>query len=155
VKEHAGISRNFAVMRFYFALLFLLLVGCASDKFSVTMFRTGGVSGISERYSINQDNRGVRSISLGDDSDAKRSNYTIDGQLTSRVHALVVDSLASLSAIKMRDTGELTTGLQIDARNVHMEISWANIDPPDSATPLLDSLYRTMLLVEAKMIPPR
>ncbi len=133
----------------------MFLVGCASETFTVTLFRTKGVSGISERYSIDQDNHGIRSIALGDDSDAKRSSYTIDGQLTSRVHTLAVDSLVSLSAIKMRDTSELTTGLLIDARNAHVEISWANIDPPDSASPLLDSLYRTMLLVEAKMIPPR
>jgi hypothetical protein len=140
-------------MRISIALLFLLVCGCASNELTVTLVRTGEVSGITERYSVNQDALGTKSIALGPDSDAKRSSYPIDRQLALNVHKLVADSLASIAAIKLNDTGEVTTGLQIDSRNTHQEISWANVDPPKLATPVLDSLYHIMLRVEAEMIP--
>ena len=143
-------------MKITLALLFLLVCGCASNEVTVvTLVRTGEVSGITERYSVNQDALGTKTIALGTDSDAKRSTYSIDRQLARRVQRLVTDSLASLTAIKLNDTGEVTTGLQIDTRNVHQKIIWANIDPPTFATPAFDSLYRMLLQVEAEMIPTK
>jgi hypothetical protein len=38
---------------------------------------------------------------------------------------------------------------------MHQKITWANVDPPKLATPMLDSLYHMMLRVEAEMIPPQ
>ncbi len=134
-------------------LLPLFFVGCSSDTCTVTLFRTGGVSGITERYAVDQSALGTKTIALGTDSDAKRSTYSIDRQLADNVHRLVTDSLASFAAITLNDTGEMTTGLQIDARTMHEKITWANIDPPKLGTPVLDSLYRLMLRVEAEMIP--
>jgi hypothetical protein len=154
--NRGGIRRNFVVMRIPLALLLLLFfAGCASDTFTVTLVRTGGVSGITERYSVNQDGIGMKSVLLSMDSDSKPAMYSIDKQLAFRVHSLITGSLASFSAINMNDTGEMTTGLQIDARNTHKTITWLNVDPPKRVTPALDSLYRIMLRVEAEMIPPK
>ncbi len=143
-------------MRILLALLFLLFIaGCASNTFTVTLFRTSDVSGITERYAVDQGALGTKTVTLGSDSSAvsKRTTYSIDRQLTQSVHGLVTDSLAPLLAIKMDDTGEVTTGLQIDAGNSHQKISWADVDPPKLGTPVLDSLYHIMLHVEAEMIP--
>jgi len=144
-------------MKITSTLLFLLFfVGCASSgELTVTLFRSGGVSGITERYAVDQDAIGTKTIALGTDSEAKRSTYSIDRQLAQNVRRLVTDSLASLAAITMNDTGEVTTGLQIDAGTMHEKITWENVDPPKLATPVLDSLYRMMLHVEEEMIPPQ
>jgi hypothetical protein len=143
-------------MRIPLAILVLLFfTGCASEMFTVTLVRTGEVSGITERYSVDQDGNGMKTIRLSTDSDSKPTTYSIDKQLTLRVQTLVTDSLASLTAINMNDTGEVTTGLQIDARNTHKSIMWANVDPAKPVPAVLDSLYRIMLRVEAQMIAPK
>ena len=111
--------------------------------------------GITERYSVNRKALGTKTTHLASILDAKRSTYSIDGQLAQNVQRLVTDSVATLAAITMNDTGEETTGLQIDMRAMHEKITWANIDPPKLGTPVLDSLYRMMLHVEAEMIPPQ
>jgi hypothetical protein len=154
-KKTYGLRRNFVIMRTTLVLLLLLVCGCASNECTVTLIRTGEVSGITERYSVNQDALGTKIMALGTDSDAKRTTYSIDRQLALNVHTLVTDSLASLEAIQLNDTGEVTTGLQIDTHNSHQKIMWANVDPPKLATPIVDSLYHTMLRVEAEMIPPQ
>jgi hypothetical protein len=142
-------------MKITLALLFLLFCGCSTEELTVTLFRTGEVSGITERYSVNQDALGTKTIALGTDSDAKRSTYSIDRQLARRVQRLVTDSSASLAAISINDTGGVTTGLQVDTRSIHQKITWVNIDPPQHVTPAFDSLYRMMLQVEAEMIPTK
>jgi hypothetical protein len=144
-------------MRNRLALIFLfpIFAGCASNEFTVTLFRTGAVSGITERYSVNQDGLGTKIIALSADSESKRSTYSIDHQLTLKVRTFVKDSLAFLVPIPMRDTGEMTTGLQIDEKNVHREIMWAKVDPPKLASSALDSLYHIMLRVEAEMTSPQ
>jgi hypothetical protein len=140
-------------MRIPSALIFLLVFsGCASDAFTVTLFRTARATGVTERYAVNQDAIGTKTITLPADTDFIRSTYTIDPKLVAKIHVLITDSLASLAALELHDTGELTTGLHIDTRNTHKEISWANVDPPKLATPLLDSLYHIMLRAEAEMI---
>jgi hypothetical protein len=145
-------------MRILLALLFLLFIaGCASNTFTVTLFRTSEVSGITERYAVDQNAFGTKTVTLGSDSNAvsKRTTYSIDRQLTQSVRGLVTDSLSTFLAIKMSDTGEVTTGLQIDAGNNHEKITWADVDPPKLGTPVLDRLYHIMLHVEADMISPQ
>ncbi len=139
-------------MRIILALLVLpIFFGCASNAFTVTLIRTGTVSGITERYAVNQDAVGTKSIALGTDSDAKRSTYAIDPQLMLRVRALAVDSFPLLSAITLHDTGEVTTGIEIDAHHSHVEIMWAKVDPPRNEPSVLDSFYQLMLRVEGRM----
>jgi hypothetical protein len=142
-------------MRITLPFLFLLVCGCASNECTVTLIRTGEVSGITERYSVDQAALGTKIKALGTDSDAKRTTYSIDRQLAQNVRGLVTDSLTSLMAITLNDTGEVTTGLQIDTHNTHQKITWANVDPPKLPTPIIDSLYHQMLRVEAEMIPPQ
>jgi hypothetical protein len=145
-------------MRILLALLFLLCIaGCASNTFTVSLIRTSEVSGITERYSVDQSALGTKTVTLGSDSSAvsNRTTHSIDRQLTQSVRGLVTDSIASLLAIKMSDTGEVTTGIQFDAGNNHQKITWADVDPPKLGTPVLDSLYHIMLHVEAEMILPQ
>ncbi len=119
------------------------------------MFRTSEVSGVTERYSVNQNAIGTKSILLGADTAANRSTHLVDRQLILQVRNLVLDSLTSLSSILMRDSGVVTTGIQIDALHSHIAITWPKVDPPINAPPLLDSLYNLMLRVESKMITPQ
>ncbi len=140
-------------MRISSALILLLFFsGCASNAFTVTLFRTARTTGVTERYAVNEDALGTKTIALPADSDSKPATFAIDPKLVANIHVLIMDSLASLAAIDLHDSSELTTGIDIDARNTHKEISWANVDPPKLTTPVLDSLYHIMLRVEAEMI---
>jgi hypothetical protein len=150
---HTGFRSNFSSMKLYLALFLLpLLASCASEQFTVSLARTGAVSGIREQYSLDQDGIGTKTIGLTTDSESAHSNYHIDPSFTLRVRTLITDSIGSLKRVASQDTGEMTTSLQINTKNIHKEITWANVDPPEKASPAVDSLYHIMLHIEAEMI---
>lgn len=142
-------------MRFSFTLLLLLCCGCASEEFRVTLIRAGEVSGITERYTVNQNALGTKTVTLPSDSEPKPTTYTIDSKLVADLRGLLTDSLATIAALNVHDTGALTTGLQIDKRDIHKTITWVSVDPPELPTPVLDSLYHLMLHVESEMAIPK
>ena len=145
-------------MKIRLALLLLLVTGCAPRQFTVTLFRTGGASSIDERYSVNQDGVGNKTVKvhLGtivpNDSESKQWTYSVDPKLLAEIRGLITDSLQALSKIASHDTGELTSGITIAAEKTQSEITWANVDPPKMAMPAFDSLYSIMLRVESNMI---
>ncbi|HET6401421.1 MAG TPA: hypothetical protein VFH95_08490 [Candidatus Kapabacteria bacterium] len=138
-------------MRLTLALVLALFCGCASENFSVTLFRSNGASGISERYGVDQNGLGTKTVIALADSDSKRRTCAIDPALAAEVRRFVTDSLAPLSAIQLHDTSSAISGVQIVAGGEQREIAWANVDPPELSTPALDSLYHLMLRVETQM----
>jgi len=154
-------------MKIKLAIFLLLFSGCASRQFTVTLFRSGGASSITESYSVNQDGVGTKlakaplGMIVSADSASKQWTNSVDPKLLLELRGLMTDSLQSLSKIESHDTigttvhlGELTSGITIDAEKMHKEITWANIDPPRMDVPAFDSLYIIMLHVESNMISP-
>ena len=139
-------------MKIRLALLLILVSGCASRQFTVTFFRTGGVSSITERYSVNQDGVGTKLVKIPLDSESKQWTYSVDPKLLAELRGIMTDSIQSLSKIELHGTGELTSGITIDEEKTHNEITWANVDPPKMGVPAFDSLYSIMLRVESNMI---
>jgi hypothetical protein len=146
-------------MKIRLAILLLLFSGCASRQFTVTLFRSGGASSITERYSVNQDGIGTKLVNIPLDSESKKWTYSVDSKLLLALRGLMTDSLQTLSKIEMRDTtgaivpaGELMSGITIDAERMHKEITWPNLDPPNRQFPAFDSLYSIMLRVESNMV---
>jgi hypothetical protein len=147
-------------MKMRLAIFLVLVSGCASRQFTVTLFRSGGASSITERYSVNQDGVGTKAVSvpLGtmvhSDSESKQWTHAIDPKLAMQVRGLINDSLEALSKIGLHDSSETTSGIRIDMEESHKEITWANVDPPKMFSPAFDSLYEIMLRVETNMMFP-
>ena len=87
------------------------------------------------------------------DSESTVKKYSIDKLLVTKIGGLLRDSTKSLMITDRRDKGKMTSGIAIDEKNTHQEITWSEVDPP-VLTPAFDSLYHLMLLVERQMVFP-
>ena len=140
-------------MRLTVIILALCIAGCASRHFTVVLFRNDSASNIEERYAVDQDAVGTKTVKTPVDSESTAKKYTIDKLLVTKIDGLLYDSTKSLLAIDRKDKGEMISGIAIDEKNTHREITWSNVDPP-VLTPAFDSLYHLMLLVEQQMVSP-
>ena len=143
--------RKFAAMKWTAFIFLFVLTGCSSP-FTVTLWRSGGVA--EERYAVDQDGVGTKTVEMPIDSETIKT-YKIDKVLVSKIGTLLHDSTKSLLAVELNSRGnEMTSGITIDEKNVHHEMTWADVDPPILNTPVLDSLYHLMLVARQQMTSP-
>ncbi|HEY3875328.1 MAG TPA: hypothetical protein VGM92_07610 [Candidatus Kapabacteria bacterium] len=138
-------------MRFSALFVLFILSGCASSDYTVTLFRTAQATGITERYSVDSKALGTKTVILPSDTNGLRSTHGIDHEIVQSIEAILRDSLSKIEQIPLHGTGSMTTGLTIDSRDTHTEISWPDIDPPKLETGAIDSLYHLMLRAEDEM----
>src|SRR5579883_3056278 len=92
-------------------LLVIAMYGCASHNFTVTLFRSGGLTGIKESYSVNSRGMGMKVIEMPGDTESRCWRLQVDRKIVSEMQALLRDSLESIAAIELHATGELTTAI--------------------------------------------
>ena len=131
--------------------LAFVIVGCAAERSSLTLQHAGGISGLSESYSVDQDGNARKLVRWPEDTLKIAKQGVISSGLQSQVVAFMKSHRNELDTIQLRGSGNLTTSILIEAGGRSKNLQWANLDPPHLATPTVDGLYSLLLKVEAEI----
>lgn len=129
----------------------VLLCGCATSDFTVTLFRTASSTGISERYSVDSKGNGTKTLVIPPDTSGIRTNHAIDPAIVEHLTHILHDSVTALNNLTHQGMGTVISGLDIETSDLKKELTWENIDPPKLSTGVVDSLYQLMLHAELEM----
>jgi len=132
------------------SILAFTTIGCAKPAFLVTLSRSGGFSGTTQTYSVDQEGRGVRTGQWPQDS-ARSKVFTIDRGVTYAISDVLQRRFRELDTIHLQVRGNLTTSLNVKSDSLDIALSWPNLDPPVLQTAALDTLYHLMREVESRM----
>jgi hypothetical protein len=139
-------------------LTFLFIVACASSKadhepYTITFMRAGGFSGLEEKYVIEENGHARRTMKFPGREETTAADTTFASQMFAPIFSYIDRNIDSLRAIKLDETGNMTTTLILANKNQTHILRWPNLEPPVLATKKLDSLYELITPVQQWLSP--
>ena len=140
-------------------LLSIVLGACASSKSttdtpsSIIFSRAGGLSGLEERYTIEESGRVRKIMKFPGREETVTADTMISASALANIFAYLDRNIDSLRRITSNETGNMTTTLSLTHDAKTHVIRWPNLEPPILATKKLDTLYTLVAPVQIWLSP--
>lgn len=136
----------------------LLLGSCAAEKkaesapsdykFTVTLSRAGGFTGLEERYAVSSDYMGRKAERMPDEALTTVRERPLPKPIVNSLRQFLIRNDSLLRQLQLSGTGNITTTIEFEQGNFFRRYSWPNLDPPVGSPPAIDTLYGRMLGIE-------
>jgi hypothetical protein len=122
------------------------LSACASSKsdrepMSVTFIRAGGFSGLEDRYRLEANGHATKTMRFPKQEEKTVADTMLASTSVAPIFNFLGRNLDSLLALKLDETGNMTTTMILHFGAQSHTLRWPNLEPPILATNKLDSLY--------------
>jgi hypothetical protein len=119
-------------------------------RFTVTLSRGGGFSGLQEKYEFVDDGSTKKASRLPGEAERVFPSKPVP-EMVEPVRDFLNRHYDVIDTLDFQLTGNMTTSIILKLDDKEPRFSWPNLDPPRLETVVLDSLYQLMLEVQSMM----